>query len=254
MNRPKNKLLIAGLMAITSGVFTSSAVQANDLERFFRNYFGTNINNGNPAITQNQLQTMADLNNARARIESKIAAGVASGQISTQQSIDFRAELNQNASTQASYTADGFFAYNEAQSLWNTLNNIESRVQSVLNVPIATGTTYPYGYSNTLGYGFKPTWGRGYTRGYNNINRMQSDVLSMLNRGRSNGFLTASEYNSLKSEYDAIAAREIQMRSSNNRLNYRERQRLVDRLNSLANNISREINDRQVAGRPHRWW
>jgi hypothetical protein len=252
MNRPKNKLLIAGLMAITSGVFASSAVQANDLENLFRNVFGNNVNNGQ-AMTQNQLQTMTDLNNARARVESKIAAGLASGQISAQQSLDFRAELNQNAATQSTYTADGYFAYNEAQGLWNTLNNIESRVQSVLSVPIATGTVgFPYGYNNTVGYGFRPMWGRGYVRNTSNINRMQSDVLSMLERGRSNGFLTTGEYNSLKAEYDAIASREIQLRSDG--LNFRERERLVNRLNSLANNISREINDRQVAGRPRRWW
>lgn len=98
------------------------------------------------------------------------------------------------------------------------------------------------------GYGYGP----GRFDRFGNIDNRQTRIYSSLTRGLNSGRLTQFEYNRLLSRYNELNALESQLRMGG--LNFRERQRLSMRLNTLENQLQRDLRDRQYAGRPGRWY
>lgn len=226
--RTKTKTaLTAGLVAIVSGMSYGQPAQANDLVNFFRDYLGIAPNVYTP--NAHEQMTMQALVNQRNSIETRIAAALAAGQISVAQAADLRAQLANNANLQTQYSADGRLTFPEAQTLVVALNTLDNS--------LATATTVAV----NPGYGYTPPSGFYRT---DRLDRLQARLANRLERARVSGRLTASEYTSLKAEFDRIAQREAQMRSSRGFLSRAEHDRLMARLNRLESNVSVQVADR----------
>lgn len=92
---------------------------------------------------------------------------------------------------------------------------------------------YNYNHNrNNSGFGYR-----------NDINATQARLSSRISRGVADGRLSQREETRLRGKLSQIADIEARMRSSGNRLNFRERQRLQSQLASLANDINRQMND-----------
>ncbi|MBY0547954.1 MAG: hypothetical protein K2W95_11725 [Candidatus Obscuribacterales bacterium] len=102
------------------------------------------------------------------------------------------------------------------------------------------------------GYGYGYGYGSGRFDRFGNIDNRQTRIYSSLTRGLNSGRLTQFEYNRLLARYNQLNVLENQLRMGG--LNFRERQRLTARLNMLENQLQRDLNDRQFAGRPGRWY
>ena len=90
------------------------------------------------------------------------------------------------------------------------------------------------------------------TSNMGNINRKQREVRARIEFARSRGQLTAFEYNRLMREFNQIAR--IEDRSRTNGLNWYERSQLLSRLDNLNQQVTRQMHDRQTAGRPRIFW
>lgn len=85
-----------------------------------------------------------------------------------------------------------------------------------------------------------------------NVDRAQSRMLNRIESGYRSGRLTASEYNALMQRYNQTAFMESRMRDGG--LNWRERERLRNRLTNLNDAINREMYDRNYSSGRNWWW
>ncbi|MBZ0186213.1 MAG: hypothetical protein K8F91_08205, partial [Candidatus Obscuribacterales bacterium] len=151
---------------------------------------------------------------------------------------------------QNSSTSDGYFTFNEAQSVLDELTKIESRFDSAISVTTTTSLNQDSNWNRGVGhdrYRNHDKW-----RNNNNINQTQNDILYRLTQAKRDRRLSYKDYANLKSQYDRIVGREAEARNGRGRVSSEERRDLMNRLNNLDDSITRHINNRRVSGRTYR--
>lgn len=226
-----------------------------------------------PNFATMQAQTTANLNTQRAQIEARISTAQSAGQITAAQAADFRAQLAQNGSLQNQYLADGIITVPEVQTLQTSMMGVDSSVQSAISANANTTFNFassvsqnPYAaHSCAAPASFTPTnpphgnaWGWGHKWNRSRISDSQLDALQTnistgLERGRIDRRLTYNEYRSLKSELDRIISRRTRMNTGG--LDFNERHSLYDKLSNLSMRLNKELNDQDIARRfGNRWY
>lgn len=232
----KKIVLSAWLCAIFGGVLFTSQVKAFEDADLLKSYFQLHEQTG-AHLTAIQLKTLSNLESRRAKIENHIATGLDNGYITPRQAYDFRAALSRNAYAQDIFLQDGYMGASEAEALANSLNVIDSHVVASVGSTIAAIPVKAV------------FWTPGYEITWDNVDLMKKDVITLLDQGRENGMITINEYNTLKNRYDVITTV-----TTVNLNAVSERNAMIYRLADLANSISREINDRQVAASMLKSW
>ena len=75
------------------------------------------------------------------------------------------------------------------------------------------------------------------------VNGIESRLQGRINAGIRSGALTRGEASRLQSRLQQINQLEMRLRGSGNGLSWQERQKLQNRLNSLSNDINRQLSD-----------
>lgn len=242
----KYKTTLTALLLTAFGCGLAIPAESQELNNLLRSVLGGNrtyyeYDQGASYAppTAAQTQTMHNLDSRRLQLQSQISQSVSSGQMTAQQANTLQSNLNSNASLQNSYLADGSLSFAEAQSLLNVLNDIDTSVQASISA-------YPgYTVSSTTYYtdrspGFR-NWNRN-SSSSNNIDRLQSEILSRMQIGQANGRLSRSEYWRLKREYDRIASSEILLRSQGG-FSFHEMNSVQARLDNLNASLTQQMED-----------
>src|SRR5262249_51201247 len=90
--------------------------------------------------------------------------------------------------------------------------------------------------------------------GMGEINRLQARINDRLNTARVEGSLTNFEFRSLKSDMARFEAMKQNMLASGGILSSGERDRLLNKLQTINAQATQQMNDNEVAGRSRHWW
>jgi len=225
-------------VAMAFGLSLSQPAQANDILNYVQNYFGGVNNNVNYA----EAERMTQLDDDRAEVDGRISAALSAGRITPAQAGDLHAQLRSNRGLEIQLVRDGRFSFSDAQTVANALSAINVRLQNAMSTNIVINPR--------PGFGFPP---RGFVA-RKQVNDLQNQIATRMQRGLSDGRLTNEEFSMLRRELSSIELRERQMRTSQGFLSFQEHQRLISRLNRLQDQMRVEMNDSQIAGRPHYPW
>lgn len=227
----------AMILGSAIALMSVNGAQANDLTDLLRGWVGGyDYNSVNRLSSSHQIATMNNIQSRITQLRSDANVAVQSGQISHNEFINMNAELDRIANMEASYAANGM-TFGEAQALVGMLDSAATRLTN-------------FGYGNVSQF---PNWRHrpgGY--GFANINERQAFIQRRIDQGVRNGNLNQFEANRLRNQLDRIARDEANMRMGG--LSGWERQNLLSRLDRLNDNVSRELNDAQIAGRRQRWY
>ncbi len=209
------------------------------------------------ALQMAQMQTIANLNNQRAQLDTRISTALGSNQLTNIQADSLRAQLTQNSSLQTGFLADGLIDVSETQSVISGLNAVDSSLQSSIqsynttqaaaaqvNYTNSFNNNTPFNNNSRWGNRWTNNWGNRYNTLLNDLNNIQASISSQIASGQQSGRLTSSEYRSLKSELDRLSAKNLQIANSRGRAVISERQNLMDRFNALQTRVTKELNDR----------
>lgn len=272
-------LFIAPVMTAMS-VTTAAPASAQGLGDIVRNVIGGNNNNNgynnngfnnngfnNGGFNQSsnarnyknlnaaQLTAINNLDNNRNQANATITTAVSNGTLSMDQASMFQNQLSVNANEQFTYLNSGNFNFQQMQSVTNNLNAINTSITNA----VASGAANPganIGNNNWFnrngGYSWK---GRGHMSAtyWPQFDSALNSVSFRLQEGLNNRTLDGREYGQLKSEYDQIVARQIQLKSGGMRVRNSDLSQLENRLSDLNNSITRQISDRN-GGRGRRNW
>lgn len=230
--RSTQGLILGAILSLS----TITGAQANDLTDLLRGWVGNNYGNFNNLSASHQMATINNIQNRINQLRSDANVAVQSGQISHGEFINMNAELDRVNNLQANYAANGM-TFGEAQALIGMLDTAATRLTN-------------YGYGNVSQFpNYNP---RPNSYGFANINERQAFVQRRISQGLRNGRLTQLEANNLRAQLDRIGRDEANMRVGG--LSGWERQNLLSRLDRLNSQLSRELNDGQIAGRRDSWF
>ncbi len=265
-------LFVAPLMASTISVVPASAQGFGDI---VRNVIGGNNNNNNgfnnsgfnnSGINQNwrnnknlnaaQITAINNLDNNRNQANVTITTAVSNGTLSVDQANMFQNQLSVNANEQNTYLNSGNFNFQQMQSVTNNLNAINTSITNA----VATGAANPNAniggnswFNRNGNYSWKGRGGHLSANYWPGFDSALSAVNIRLQEGLNNRTIDSRDYGRLKSEYDQIVVRQIQLKSGGARISNSERNQLENRLSDLNNSITRQISDRNN-GRGRRNW
>lgn len=220
-------------LAVAMGVLLIQPAQANVLD-YLQQFFG-GVNN---SVNYAEARRMTELDADRAELGNRISAALRAGRITPVEAAKFTAALENNRSLQFQLARSGKFSVFDANQVASAITNINNDLQNAISTNIAvkpkSGSRFglpPSGYVNRA-----------------QVENLQNQISTKLQRGLANGRLTRSEYNRLRAELINIQARKQQMLSPRGFLSFSENQRLLSRLNRLEDMVRIEMNNSQVAG------
>lgn len=251
----------AGVSILVASLFflLPTASYALNFDDLLRSYLGV----AKPGSTQDissgeQGLIKQNINTRQAQLESQIQAGIASGQLNTQEEADLRADLNRIAATNGSYLADGGYSRWEVQSILDQLNNFSIKLESYLNNATTrfvqnqpSGSSHPWGHRD---------WYRRHMNGRNDgvinnlagfradIDTKQAQIDAAITDGISTGRLSWSDSTALRAELNRIAQNEVQA-TSDGRMSYSEAQQLTSQLDLLNTSLSQKLAANNRPGR-----
>ena len=214
----------ASVFALSLGLFITTDANAQ--------YFGANHH-----LSGVQAQTRANLDNQRAVMDNKITTSLNAGQINMMQANNFRAQLSQNSSMQASMLSDGFLSVGETQQLINAMNAIDTNLNSIASTFVNTNPSYAVNYDSRY------RGGRHLGLGADLQNRMNR-LSNRMERARANGTLSNAEYSMLRNAFNRVSSRNSQDLVDNGGLDRFERTKALDRIARLESRLNSEISDR----------
>lgn len=246
----RGKSSFLALSAAVSLLVMGSPSYALDFDSLLRNYLG---NRYPGSVVDSQADIKTTINNRQGEVEQEIEAGSASGQLTTAEEQELRAQLNHVAFLEGSYLTDGTLAPNEIQSLVDELTNTSRKLQTYLTNTAVTGyagtvrTSRHGSYRDMLGrYGGR----RSDEAAASNqtaikaiVDSKQAELDSKIQTGLANGSLTLTEARNLRIELQKIHASESSFLADAS-LSYSEEKQLTDQLASL---------DRLIQAQTARW-
>jgi len=232
IKRSTQGLILGAILALLS----VPGAQASDLTDLLRGWVGNNYGNFNNLSSAHQQSTINNIQNRITQLRSDANVAVQGGQISHREFINMNAELDRINNLNANYAANGM-TFGEAQALIGMLDTAATRLT---NNGSSNVSQFPNNNPRPSSYGFS------------NINERQAFVQRRIDQGLRNGRLTQFEANNLRAQLDRIGRDEANMRIGG--LSGWEGQTLLGRLDRLNSQLTRDLNDGQIAGRRDRWF
>lgn len=243
------KLKIAAGIAMVSAISCMPHANAQKFLDLLKDYLGSNT-----VLTQSQATIKTNINTRQAQLESEIAAGAASGQLTAQEEADLRNKLNNIAALEGQYLSDGNFSNPEVQSMLTQLSDFSSIMQAYLSNATTTGAgTYNSGWFKRYGWGNHAGMPNNQAQFQANIDTKQAQIDASIQHGVSSGLLTWNESTNLKVQLDKIANDEARF-LSDGKLSYREVQELIQPLESLEAKVNQELADGQRRAPQRKAW
>lgn len=238
------KIKIAGSLALAAAIFAAPYCQAQDYLDLLR---GVINKNGGSSMTQSVIIT--NMNTRQAQLDSQITAGATSGQLSTQEEAELRADLNRIANLQGQYLASGKLSDFAVQNLLTEYNNVTMKLQTYLsNTTVAGNSSYNSGWFNRYGRGNMAGDPGDQTRFRANIDTKQAMIDATINQAAMAGTLSWSEARSFRNQLNAIASTENRL-LADGRLSYRDSRSLISTLNELETQVNIAVANGQRYGR-----
>lgn len=214
------------LDAYMTNASTTGGIAANDHALWFQRFAARPLADG---TLPNATLRKAHIDAQQAEVGARIEQGVLDGRLSWDEAARLRKELTDNESDEARYLADGRLSYDEESNLRRDLLALDQKTTRDLN-------------DRSRGY-------RSDRRRYHkrsSVNGRQTVLRNRIDSGLSSGRLTTQEAANLYKKEEQIRDMESRLRTSGNGLNWREEKNLLNRLDNLSRQISRELYDRQV--------
>lgn len=182
---------------------------------------------GSPALAQR----WTTINERQQRLDDRIDAGVATGQLNRREADRLREQFRDIARLEARYRTNGLSGW-ERRDLDRRFDTLSRRIRDERgDRQMAQGWFGGYGWANAQGV-------------WMNVNQRQRELDRRIDAGVRRGDLTSDEARRLRDEYQRIARRESDYRRGG--LTAAERADLDRRFDKLAAGIRWEANDRQV--------
>lgn len=182
-------------------------------------------------------QSWTSINERQANLETRIEAGVRSGDLTRNEARELRGAFGDIAALEGRYRADGLSAW-ERTDLQRRFDALSSRIRYDRNDNQERGDRGDRGdrWDNWTGQG--GVW--------MNINQRQARIDQRIEQGVRSGKLTRREARSLRAEFNGVARLENRYRA--NGLSTWERADLDRRFDALSARLRWERNDRDQYG------
>lgn len=235
------KFKSAGIVAILACAVLAPSALAIDYLDLMKGYLKNSV--GGTTSPQTDALIKTNINTRQAQLESEVQAGVRSGQLTTQEESDLRAELNRIAAAEGNYLSDGALTTWEVQVLLDDMQSFSRRLEAYLtNSNVATNSTNPWSHNS-----YNCWRGRNSDDAISNQAQLQASVDtrqaaldSQIEQSLSSGIIRWSDARTLETELNAIAAKETTF-TADGRLSYREANELLADLDALDAKVKAHI-------------
>lgn len=235
------KFKSASIVAILSCAALAPSALAVDYLDIMKGYLRNSV--GGAASPQTEALIKTNINTRQAQLETEVQAGVRSGQITTQEEADLRAELNRIAAAEGTFLADGSLTNWEVQTLLDDMQSFSRRLETYLtNSSVATNSTNPWSRNS-----YSSWRGRNTDEEVTNRVQLQASVDtrqaaldSQIEQSLSSGILTWQQARAFENELNQIAAKETTF-TADGRLSYREANELLADLDALDGKVKAHI-------------
>lgn len=228
-------LRTAGSIALISIFTLMPHAQAQDFLNLLQSYLGS----GSSSITdQSQALTKTNINTRQAQLESEIAAGAASGQLTPQEDSELRTELNRIANLEGQFLTDGNYSGPEVQTMLTELSNFSVKLNAYLtNTTTTANSTFNQGWFRRYGHGRFTGSPSNQTQFQANIDTKQAQLDSAIENGTTSGRVSWNEARNLRVQLNRVANDESTF-LADGKLSYSETQQLINALEKIESNLN----------------
>lgn len=226
---------------IVIAMTTPNPAFAIDFDSLVRTFTGGNTG-ASSSFSQNFIRT--NLNAKRTQLETDITSGIASGQLTTDEANDLRADLNKISIDDSSFSADANLTRFETQNLIDQYEAVSRKLNAYLTNSATNASVIGGGTADS------GQWFRRYGHGRNSasqaerrarIDTLQAEVGSLISTGVYNGKLNQVESTNFRNELNSINTQETTA-LRDNRLSSDETDSLADRLIDLKTAVTDATN------------